>query len=143
MGPWADEKTRRRRGGDFPSILNWPNGSTATRPTLKLPAERVYEQRWAMALIEQAMVRLRAEFEAAGKGETFQLLKGFLAAGKAELPPAELAAKLGMTEGALRVEVHRLRKTFRKLFRDEVAQTVAEKEDIDEELRHLLTVLNG
>jgi RNA polymerase sigma-70 factor (ECF subfamily) len=110
--------------------------------TLKLPAERVYEQRWAMALIEQAMARLRAEFEVAGTGEAFEQLKCFLAAGKAELPQADLAAKLGMTEGALRVEVHRLRKNFRKLFRDEVAQTVAEKEDIDEELRHLLAVLN-
>jgi len=140
---WDRGQARKRGGGaaSIPIDTELAERLYNTETALQLPAERLYEQRWAMALIEQAMARLRAEFETAGKSEAFEHLKGFLAATKAELPQAELAAKLGMTEGALRVEVHRLRKNFRRLFRDEVAQTVAEKEDIDEELRHLLAVL--
>lgn len=142
---WDRGQTQKRGGGaaSIPFDTQLAERLYSNETSLKLPAERLYEQHWAMALIEQAMARLRADFETAGKGQTFEHLKGFLAAGKAELPQTQLAEKLGMTEGALRVEVHRLRKTFRKLIRDEVAQTVAEKEDIDEEFQHLLSVLSG
>jgi RNA polymerase sigma-70 factor (ECF subfamily) len=102
----------------------------------------MYEQRWALALIEQTMTRLRLEFEAAGKRDEFERLKGFLAAGKTEVPPAALAAEMGLNEGALRVAVHRLRKRFRQVFREEIAHTVAKDEDVEDEVRHLLAVLS-
>lgn len=113
-----------------------------SEPSLTLPAEKRYEQRWALALIEQTMARLRAEFELAGKKNEFEKLKGFLAAGKTETPSASLATELGMNDGALRVAVHRLRKRFRQIFREEISQTVSSAEDVDEEVRHLLTVLS-
>ena len=140
---WDRQKAHKRGGGSAPVPID-----TALAERLyhsdclpALPAERLYERRWAMALIERAMARLRGEFESSGKGSDFELLKGFLAAGKAESPPAEVAEKLGCTEGALRVEVHRLRKNFRRIFREEVSHTVAAEEDVDEEVRHLLEVL--
>lgn len=141
---WDRGQARKRGGG---SIAIPIDTSLAERlyhdePSAKLPAEQLYERRWALSLIEQAMSRLREEYAAAGKAEEFEHLKGFLAAAKADAPQAELAAKLGWSEGALRVEVHRLRKRFRQLFREEVSQTVAAEEDVDEELRHLLAALN-
>lgn len=140
---WDRSQARKRGGG---SIVIPIDTSLAERlyheePSPKLPAEQLYERRWALSLIEQAMNRLRAEYATAGKAHEFEQLKGFLAAAKADAPQAELAAKLGRSEGALRVEVHRLRKCFRRLFREEVGQTVAAEEDVDEELRHLLAVL--
>lgn len=142
---WDRVRSQKRGGGavSIPIDTELAERLYNTELTALLPAERRYEQRWAMALLDQAMIRLRAEFVAAGKESEFELLKGYLAAGKTEIPPAELAAKLGLSDGALRVEVHRLRKNFRRLVREEVAQTVAEKEDVEEELRHLLAVLKG
>jgi DNA-directed RNA polymerase specialized sigma24 family protein len=106
-------------------------------PSAKLPADKLYEQRWALTLLEKTMGRLRAEFQAAGKTGEFDRLKDFLTAGKAEVSPS------GMTDGALRVAVHRLRKRFRHILREEIAHTVARAEDVDEELRHLLDALSG
>lgn len=108
----------------------------------ELSPDRLYERRWALTLIEQAMARLRAEFEPAGKTGEFEKLKSFLTADKREIPHPAVAAELGMSEGALRVAVHRLRKRYRELFREEIGHTLAEGEEIDTELRHLLTVLS-
>jgi RNA polymerase sigma-70 factor (ECF subfamily) len=108
----------------------------------EISPDRLYDRRWALTLIEQTMARLRAEFERAGKTGEFERLKSFLTADKSEIPYATVAAELGMVESALRVAVHRLRRRYRELFREEIAHTLAEGEDIDEELRHLLTVLS-
>lgn len=144
----ADEWDRARaqkRGGNEPSVA-FDTGLAErlyqNEPAPTLPAEKMYEQRWALALIEQTMVRLRAEFETAGKHAEFERLKGFLAAGKSEVPPASLATELKLNEGALRVAVHRLRKRFRQVFREEIAHTVAKAEDVEGEVRHLLAVLS-
>lgn len=145
----ANERDRgqaRKRGGGaiaVPIDTSLAERLYHNEPAPKLPAEELYEQRWALSLIEQAMVRLRAEYAEAGKAQEFEHLKGLLAAAKSEAPRAELAAKLGWSDGALRVEVHRLRKRFRRLFREEVSQTVAAQENVDEELRYLLAALNG
>jgi RNA polymerase sigma factor (sigma-70 family) len=108
----------------------------------EISPDRLYDRRWALTLLEQTMARLRAEFERAGKTVEFERLKSFLTADKSEIPYATVAAELGMVESALRVAVHRLRRRYRELFREEIAHTLAEGEDIDEELRHLLTVLS-
>ncbi len=110
----------------------YQNDSSAT-----LPAEKLYEQRWALALLEKAMARLRAEFEASGKADEFERLKGCLTVNRREIPAGENA------DGAARVAAHRLRKRFRQVFREEIAHTVARPEDVDEELRHLLEALAG
>jgi RNA polymerase sigma-70 factor (ECF subfamily) len=107
----------------------------------EIPPDRAFERRWAMTLLEQTMSRLRSEFKRAGKISEFERLKIFLTADKKDIPYATVAAELGMNESALRVAVHRLRKRYRELFREEIAHTLAEGESVDEELRHLMSVL--
>lgn len=107
----------------------------------EIPPDRAFERRWALTLLEQTMSRLRSEFKRAGKTTEFERLKIFLTADKKEIPYATVAAELGMNESALRVAVHRLRKRYRELFREEIAHTLAEGESVDEELRHLMSVL--
>src|SRR5262249_18214075 len=104
--------------------------------------DRAFEKRWALTLLEQTMSRLRAEFKSDGKISEFERLKIFLTADKKEIPYADAAAEMKMGEAALRVAVHRLRKRYRELFREEIAHTLAESESVDEELRHLLDVLS-
>lgn len=139
---WDRGQTLKRGGGSSPVSIDT---SLAERlyhnePAPTLPAENLYERRWALSLMQRAMARLRAEFDTNGKSDDFERLKGFLAAGTTP-PPTDSSANPARNEVALRVEVHRLRKRFRQLFREEVSQTVAAEEDVDEEIRHLLEVL--
>ena len=108
----------------------------------EFPADRMYERRWALALLAQTMARLRAEFEQAGKARRVRAAQIFLTVGKQEHPLCGVGAELGMSEGALRVTVHRLRKRFRELFREEIGHTVTSAEDVEEEFRHLLAALS-
>ena len=109
--------------------------------TTELSPDRAFERRWALTLLEQTMSRLRGEFERAGKISEFERLKIFLTADKNEIPYATIAAELGLSEGTLRVAVHRLRRRYRELFREEIGHTLAAGESVDEELQHLLSVL--
>ena len=109
----------------------------------EISPDRAYERRWALTLLEQTMARLRAEFEQSGKIKEFERLKIFLTADKREIPYTTVASELRMNENALRVAVHRLRKRYRELFREEIAHTLAEGEDVDTELRYLLAVLSA
>ena len=110
--------------------------------TAEIPPDRAFERRWALTLLEQTMSRLRREFEGAGKISEFEGLKIFLTADRKEIPYATVADELGMNESALRVAVHRLRRRYRELFREEIAHTLAEGENVDEELRYLMSVLS-
>ncbi len=106
-----------------------------------LPPDRLYERRWALTLLEQALSRLRAEYAAAGKAPDFEHLKGVLMLERGAADYPALAAALGLTEGAARVAAHRLRKRFRQLFRAAVADTVADPGEVKSELRYLAGVL--
>jgi RNA polymerase sigma factor (sigma-70 family) len=106
-------------------------------------AERLFERRWALTLLDRTMKQLREEFAAAGKVGEFDVLKACLTAERGEISYAEVAAALGLSEGAARVTVHRLRKRFREVFRAEIAHTVASPEEIEEEVRYLMSVLAG
>jgi RNA polymerase sigma-70 factor (ECF subfamily) len=109
-----------------------------------LNPEQLYERSWAMTILDRATARLASEFAAAGKSGIFEGLKVFLTGDQPGVKYAEVAASVGMSEGAARVAVHRLRDRFRALLRTEIAQTLANPADprtIDEELRHLLTAL--
>ena len=90
-----------------------------------------------MTLLEQVITRLRDECAAEGKGKVFEQLKPFLMMGKSDIPYTQAAASLGLNEGAARVAVHRLRKRYRELLRQEIAQTLSEPADLEEELRAL------
>jgi RNA polymerase sigma factor (sigma-70 family) len=107
----------------------------------EMPPDRAFERRWALTLLEQTMSRLRFEFESSGKISEFEQLKTFLTADKNEIPYAKIAEELGMSESTLRVAVHRLRKRYRELFREEIAHTLADGESVEEELRYLLSVM--
>jgi RNA polymerase sigma-70 factor (ECF subfamily) len=99
-----------------------------------------YETRWAVTLIEQVLKALRQEFDEADKTRLFEELKGFIWGDKSTASYAEIAGQLNVSEGMVKVAVHRLRQRFRELLRAEVANTVARPEDIDDELRHLIRV---
>ena len=103
--------------------------------------EDVFDRRWAVTVLERAITRLRAEQQAAGKAAEFDRLKPLLLGDKSDEGQAALAESLGLTPGALRVALHRLRQRFREIVRSEVAHTVANPAVIDEEIRHLAAVI--
>ena len=105
--------------------------------------DKAFERRWALTLLEQVLERLREEFTAVGQAERFQRLKVLLWGERDSPPYAAVAAELGLTEGALKVAVHRLRQRYRELLREEVAHTVARPEEVDDELRYLISVISG
>jgi RNA polymerase sigma factor (sigma-70 family) len=108
-----------------------------------LSADRLYERRWALAVLEQALSRLESEFEAAGNPALFDRLKEFLVGERGRPTQAEIASELGMTENAVKQAFHRLRQRYRVLLREEIAHTVAQAGDVESELRHLVSVLRG
>jgi RNA polymerase sigma-70 factor (ECF subfamily) len=109
-------------------------------PVDHLDAVKIYERRWAMTLVENALARLRDESVAAGKGELFERLRRFVA-GESETTWGAAAAELGLSEGAMKAAVHRMRERYRALLRDEVAQTVSDPAEIEEEVRYLIWVI--
>jgi len=106
-------------------------------------ADRLYERHWALAVLEQVLSRLESEYQAAGKAALFDQLKEFLVGERGHPTQAEIATQLGMTENAVKQAFHRLRQRYRVLLREEIAQTVAQPGDVEDELRHLVSVLRG
>jgi RNA polymerase sigma factor (sigma-70 family) len=104
--------------------------------------ETIFERQWAMSLLNRVLARLEEEQRAAGKLATFSRVKGLLAGEELDQSYRQIASGLGTTEGAVKVTVHRLRARYRALLRDEIADTVEHPRDIDDEIRHLLTVLS-
>jgi RNA polymerase sigma-70 factor (ECF subfamily) len=106
-------------------------------PDASAPAERVFERRWALTLLEQALAHLRDEFAGAGKAREFDHLKTFLSTPTSDGAYHDAAAELGLAVDTIAVKVHRLRQRYGELIREEIAQTVASTAEIEEELRHL------
>ncbi len=104
------------------------------------PAD-LYERHWALCLLQQVRARLRNEYVQAGQEERFELLERFLPGAERPLTYAEAAGQLGVAEGTVKSDVHRLKQRYAQLLREEIAQTVACPEEIEEELRHLAAVL--
>lgn len=103
--------------------------------------EEAYERSWASTVLEHALARLRHEFESEGRAEEFALLKDFLTGDEPKVPYREVAAALTTTEAGVKKSVQRLRQRFGSLLRQEIAQTVASSEEVDDEVRYLLTVV--
>jgi RNA polymerase sigma factor (sigma-70 family) len=106
-----------------------------------LTAEQLYERRWAQTLLEQAVGRLRAEYFAEDKGALYDTLKDLQPGERGDVTYVELAARLGMSEAGIKSAVHRLRQRHREILREEIANTVSSPAEIDEEIRHLISVL--
>jgi RNA polymerase sigma-70 factor (ECF subfamily) len=129
----------KRGGGVRPLSIDWLSAEERFRlepPEADTP-ERAFERAWATALLERTLARLEAEFEAKGRGTLFRALRERIGDSSKEIPDTPAVRHLRMNEQALRVTVHRLRKRYREILREEVAQTVASAEDVDEELRAL------
>lgn len=132
---------RLKRGGGVPALsLDWDTAEDryAAEP-VEMPDEAsVFDRRWALTLLERTLSRLEREQSSPG---FFDALKPAIALGRGEFDCAAAAARLGMSEGALRVAVHRLRKRYREIFREEIAETVASPADVEGEIHYLVEVL--
>jgi RNA polymerase sigma-70 factor (ECF subfamily) len=145
----CDEVDRRqalKRGGPHaPLPFEIRDGEEIYRrePSHNETPERIFERRWALALLERVLARLREEFVDSGKSAHFERLKVFLLRQRGDVPYAELARELQTTEGALKVAIHRLRIGYRDVLRAEIAETVTDPGEIDGEIRYLVAVLAG
>jgi RNA polymerase sigma-70 factor (ECF subfamily) len=141
-----DRANRQKRGGGC-EILSLDADTTEERyraePADDATPERAFERRWATTLLEQVLDRLEKELVNAGKGEFMAALKPFLIGEQERNAYEQVALRLGMTEGAIRVAVHRLRQRYRELLRFEIAQTVSRPEEIDGEIRHLFAAVSS
>ena len=134
----------QKRGGERSVIsLNFDDGENRYRlePSHDATPERIFERQWALTLLEQALTKLRAEFDATGKIELFGRLEMFLGGQKSTVPYRELGDQLKMSEGAVKVAIHRMRRRYRALLREEIQQTIGAAGDVDEELRRLFETL--
>ena len=108
-----------------------------------LAPDAAFDRQWALTLLDLAVNRLREEFAAAGKAGDFEVLKHCLLAGNGAQDYTGMASQLGMNEGAARVATHRVRKRFREIYREELAQTLADGSDLEAEVRQLAAALAG
>lgn len=141
---WDKARAQKRGAG---KLISFDTKSAETwlsqQPAATLTPEQAFERRWAITLLEQVYQKLEAEYRQQGKGDLFDALRTTLAGPGNSAPYAELASRLNMNTGTVKVAVHRLRQRYRALLRETIAETVASEEEVDEELRHLLRTLAG
>ncbi|MHC4148925.1 MAG: RNA polymerase sigma factor [Planctomycetota bacterium] len=139
---WHRVQTQKR-GGQV-QFIEWdaldPEARYAGASEQSDNPEHLFDREWALETVAGALQELRNEMAEAGKSEQFDVLKGSLT-GEDESPRAEIAARLGMSEGAVKVAVHRLRQRYRRLLRAAIAETVSNEEDLNDEMRYLVAVL--
>lgn len=138
INEWHSERAAKR--GGFAEVISLDaelaermDGGLQSR---SLSPDELFDRRWALALLDAALARLKGE-----TGEDFLILKDCLTAGRGEIDYAELAGTLKMSEGGARVAVHRLRKRYRAVIREEVAHTVGSEDEVDEEMKKLFEAL--
>lgn len=139
-----DYHAAQKRGGGMrllPLEMETAEGVYRREPPDPDTPETIYERRWALALLDRALQRLRAEQREAGHERSFDRVAGFLTGTGDDVSYAEVAAGLGTTEAAFKVTVHRMRRRFGAVLRLEIGETLADPNDVDDELRHLLAVL--
>jgi RNA polymerase sigma-70 factor (ECF subfamily) len=144
----GEKKDARKRGGGM-QILSWddwmaeaPSQFTiSTRALESFPPERLFDLRWAATVVEQALRRLGDECERKGKVRLFDALSSHLTAERGDIAYSSLSKTLGVSEAVVKAQLHNLRQRYRWLLRDEVARTVANPDDVDDEIRHLCAAL--
>jgi RNA polymerase sigma-70 factor (ECF subfamily) len=139
-----DKVQTLKRGGHIqfvPLQFDTAESRYAREPADTSTPEQVFEKQWALTLLQSVLQRLRADYVAGRQGRLFETLEPCLIGSRETQPYAALATQLGMTEGAVKVAVSRLRKRYRKCLKDEISQTVATPADVDDELCHLFRVL--
>lgn len=140
-----DRASAQKRGGGQPRISFVDAQTSAERyrlePVDERSPEKVFDRRWALALLDQVLARAEQEFRQAGKFELFQRLRAFLISGSTGESYAQAAAELGMSREAVKKAVQRMRQRYYALFREEVARTVANAAEVEEELRYLCALM--
>jgi RNA polymerase sigma-70 factor (ECF subfamily) len=142
---WDKAQTQKRGGGR--SFIRLDDATAESRYKLEprddASADKLYERRWALTLLDRVLARLREEHAAAGKAKQFDALKAFIGGERGAEGYAAVGAALGMSEANVKVTVHRLRKRYRDLLRDEIAQTVGSEAEIEDEIRQLFATLSS
>jgi len=138
-----DKSRAQKRGGGEPVVPLDAETRYAREPAHELTPDKLYDRQWAMTLLDQVLARLSAEYSAEARTKQFETLKVFLTAGKGAIPYSEAAKQAGMSEGAAKVAVHRMRKRYRELLRDEIAQTVSDPAQVEEEIRALFAAFGN
>jgi RNA polymerase sigma-70 factor (ECF subfamily) len=140
----AKRARARKRGGPQKALrLDFQSAESqyALEPADRLSPEKLFERSWALTVLNQTMGRLETESKTANKHRLFERLKIYLTTDKGAVPYKQVAQELQMSEGAVKVAVYRLKKQYRRLLRDEIAQTVTSEEEIDQEIRDLFAAL--
>ena len=140
---WRQARAQKRGGQRRELSLDFAAGDSrySLEPGHDLTPERLYERKWVMTLLDRVLDRLRAQYVAESHLADFDLLRPFIGGNRAEASYAEVAKELNLSEGAAKVAAHRLRKRYRNLLRSELAQTVADPADIDDEISWLFRAL--
>jgi RNA polymerase sigma-70 factor (ECF subfamily) len=144
VNEWGKARARKRGGGAQLLPLEFDTAETrCAQPVAPGDTpDRAYDRQWALALLDVVLGRLRREYRDAGREESYLGLKDTLGGGRSEIPYRELGARLGLSEGAVKVAAHRLRQRYRELLREEIANTVVGPEEVEEELKHLFASLS-
>jgi RNA polymerase sigma factor (sigma-70 family) len=144
----AEKAHARKRGGDvkFVSWDDWMSEAPSPIPISaqaldSLPPERLFDLRWAVTVVEHAIRRLREECEGKGKLRLFHALSGYITAERDEVSYSKLSTTLGVSETAVKKQLRSMRLRYRSLLRDEVAQTVADPAEVEDEIRYLCAAL--
>jgi RNA polymerase sigma factor (sigma-70 family) len=140
---WDKACAQKRGGGQVPIPIDLATAETACHfePADPATAEKIFERRWALTLLDNVLRRLREEYTASDRHSLFEELKPTLTEASRAVRYAEIATRLGTSEGAVKVAVHRLRQRYRALLRAEIADTVASPSEVDDELRNLFSAL--
>lgn len=140
---WEKVRAQKCGGGRAPISLDFESADSNLRiePAAGITAEQFYDQQWAIALLGQIMERLETEFKQSGKTKQFEELKGFIIGDHAGTTYGQVAETLNMTEAATKKAGSRMRRRYRELLREEITQTVAGPDEVDDEIRNLFTTL--
>ena len=140
---WREAQAQKRGGTIRVLSLDFESAEAryGLEPVDMMTPERVFERRWAMTVLDSALRRLRGEYEQSGKLPLFEQLKTHVGGEVGASRYREIADQLEMSEGAVKVAAHRLRRRCRQLLRDEIAQTVTDKDNVDDELRYLFAAI--
>jgi RNA polymerase sigma-70 factor (ECF subfamily) len=137
-------RAQKRGGGQTPLPLDFSDAESRAgfQPADHQTPERAYEKRWALTLLDQSLGRLQREYSDHGKEEIFEQLKTTLTEGRGGVAYAELAGRLCMSEAAVKMAVHRLRRRYREVLREEISETVATASEVEDELRDVFRALS-
>jgi RNA polymerase sigma factor (sigma-70 family) len=144
INEWQSANRLKRGGGrQIISLDEKADEFYRAEPADDASPDKLFDKRWAISVVELVLERLRAEFTASERAELFDVLKPALAAAKLDRPYADVADSFGLSEGAVKVAVHRMRRRFGELLRAEVAETVQHEKDVDDEVRYLICALGN